>query len=256
MAIITLDKVTPIGFGAFKIGRNQRINYPAGYDLPDEASATKLLNGVLDLGVNYIDTAPSYGLSEERIGKAVSHRRAEFFLATKVGETFEGGQSAYDFSADAIEASVRRSLERLHTEVLDLVLIHAPRDDLRVLKSTDVVAVLQGLREKGMIREIGFSGHTVEAFRSALDFSDAIMATYHADDTTLTPVLDEAARRGIHVIVKKALAAGRLDPERAIRFALGHPAVTTVAVGTLNLDHLRGNLEVARAAVGKTADGS
>ena len=256
MAIITLDNVTPVGFGAFKIGRNQGIKYPAGYDLPDEASATKLLGGVLDLGVNYIDTAPSYGLSEERIGKAIGHRRGEFLLATKVGETFEGGQSTYDFSADAIEASVRRSLERLRTDVLDLVLIHAPRDDLRVLESTDVVAVLQGMREKGMIRGIGFSGHTVEAFRSALDFSDAIMATYHEDDTTLAPLLDEAAGRGVRVIVKKGLAAGRLDPDRAIRFALNHPAVTTVAIGTLNLDHLRGNLEVARAAVRKAADGS
>jgi aryl-alcohol dehydrogenase-like predicted oxidoreductase len=125
-----------------------------------------------------------------------------------------------------------------------------------VLESTDVVTVLQALRDQGLIRAIGFSGHTVAAFRSALDWSDAIMATYHADDTTLASLLDEAGRRGVGVIVKKALASGWLDPDRAIRFALSHPAVTTLAIGTLNLDHLRRNLEVARAAGREPADGT
>ena len=61
--------VTPLGFGAFKIGRNEQVKYPQPYDLPDDATVERLLNGVLDAGIHLIDTAPAYGLSEERIGK-------------------------------------------------------------------------------------------------------------------------------------------------------------------------------------------
>lgn len=252
---IALDELTPIGFGAFKIGRNEGIKYAEGYDLPDAAATARLLNGVLDLGINFIDTAPAYGLSEERIGAAIGHRRDSFFLSTKVGETFEGGRSTYDFSANAIRASVERSLSRLRTDVLDLLMLHAPRDDLGVLDGTDAVMMLQQLREAGLTRAIGFSGYTAEAFRSALAWSDAIMATYHADDAGLSPVLDEAHALGVAVIVKKGLASGRLDADRAIRFALAHPAVTTMAVGSLNLDHLRRNLETALHERGGALDG-
>src|SRR5687768_4809484 len=89
--------VSPIGFGAFKIGRNQGIKYPSGYALPDDVAVERLLNGVLDLGINLIDTAPAYGISEQRIGQFLSHRRNEFTLSTKVGETFEDGHSRYEY---------------------------------------------------------------------------------------------------------------------------------------------------------------
>src|SRR5437867_7075023 len=102
--------VSPISFGAFKIGRNQKIKYAQSYPLPSEDETAKLLNGVLDLGINLIDTAPAYGISEERIGKHISPRRREFVLSTKVGERFEEGKSTHDFSSKAITRSVERSL--------------------------------------------------------------------------------------------------------------------------------------------------
>src|SRR5262245_28620985 len=102
-------RISPLGFGAFKIGRNQGIKYPSGYDLPDESTVSRLLNEVLDLGITYIDTAPAYGLSEERIGRAIGHRRSEFVLSTKVGETFSDGKSTFDFSANGVRDSVTRS---------------------------------------------------------------------------------------------------------------------------------------------------
>src|SRR5271157_2691130 len=114
--------ISPIGFGAFKIGRNQKTKYSAAYELPSDDQVAELLNGLLDLGVNYIDTAPAYGTSEERIGHAISTRRSEFVLATKVGERFEDGVSAYDFSAPAIRKSVERSLKRLKTPAIDVLL--------------------------------------------------------------------------------------------------------------------------------------
>ena len=61
-------KVAPVAFGAFKIGRNQKIKYRDGYELPSNAQTAELLNGVIDSGINLIDTAPAYGTSEERLG--------------------------------------------------------------------------------------------------------------------------------------------------------------------------------------------
>ncbi|MEZ6046734.1 MAG: aldo/keto reductase [Planctomycetaceae bacterium] len=141
----------PIGFGAFKIGRNQKIKYPTPYDLPTEAEASKLLNGVLDLGIGYIDTAPAYGLSEERIGNAIAHRRSEYILSTKVGEQFINGESSYDFSAASVHASLDRSLKLLKTDYLDIVLIHSPANDVEVQQETDVVQVLQERKAKGTL---------------------------------------------------------------------------------------------------------
>jgi len=245
--------LTPIGFGAFKIGRNRNIRYAAGYDLPDEAEAERLLNGVLDLGINSIDTAPAYGVSEERIGRAIGHRRGEYFLSTKVGETFTDGVSTYDFSAEGVRRSIEQSLRRLNTDVLDLVFVHASHDDLAVVEKTDAVPTLRRLREQGVTRAIGLSGYTMAAFRSALDWADALMLEYHARDRSLEPVIAEAAARGIAVMVKKGLASGTLNPGEAMPFILTNPCVTSVVIGSLSLAHLRENLALAERVRGVPA---
>ncbi len=245
--------VTPIGFGAFKIGRNEGIKYPSGYALPDEAACARLLNEVLDSGIHYIDTAPAYGLSEERIGAAIAHRRGEFVLSTKVGEEFEQGVSRYDFSAAAIERSLERSLRRLRTGVLDLVLIHAGADDARLLTQSDAVASLLRARQRGWARAIGLSGKTVEAERMALDWADVLMVEYHADDASHAETLAAARERQVGVIVKKGLASGTLEPAGALSFVLRNPAVDSVVVGSLDVAHLRDNIRVARALRGGPA---
>ena len=144
--------VTPLGFGAFKIGRNEQIKYPRPYDLPDDATVERLLNGVLDAGIRLIDTAPAYGRSEERIGQFLSHRRREFVLSTKVGERFVNGESQYDFSGPGVRASVAESLRRLRTEVLDIVFIHSNGDDLAIQTQTNLVPELQKLKQAGDAR--------------------------------------------------------------------------------------------------------
>lgn len=238
--------VTPLGYGAFKIGRNQQTKYAATYDLPSDAEVDRLLNGVLDLGLNYIDTAPAYGLSEERIGHSIGHRRNEFTLSTKVGESFDGRQSTYDFSESAITASVQRSLRRLKTDVLDLVFIHSHADDIAIIKSTDAVPTLQRLREQGVIRQLGFSAKSLAGARTALAWADVLMLEFHLDDRTMEPVIMAAAAEGIGIVVKKALASGRLSAHDALRFVTGFPGVTTTVTSTLNLGHLRSNLEAIR----------
>ncbi len=237
--------MSPIGYGAFKIGRNRGIKYARAYELPGEAAAERLLNAILDLGVNYIDTAPAYGLSEQRIGRVVSRRRRALVLSTKVGETFEDGVSTYDFSRPAVSESVRRSLRHLRTDVVDLVFVHCSGDDLAILEETDVVAALRDLRDEGLVRAIGFSGKTVAGAEAALAWADVLMVEYHLDDRSHAGVIAEAARRDVGVVVKKGLASGHLDPSEAIPFVLGTEGVGSLLVGSLDLEHIRQDIRLA-----------
>ena len=237
--------VSPIGFGAFKIGRNVGAKYPDPYELPDEPAVERLLNGVLDLGINLIDTAPAYGLSEERIGRAIAHRRGDFILSTKAGETFEDGRSTYDFSGSAIRASVQRSLRRLKTDVIDMLFIHSDGNDLAILNETDAIDAICALREAGQVRAIGFSGKTVAGARAALAWTDVLMVEYHLEDSSHEGVIAEAAGADVGIIVKKPLASGHLDPRAAIPFILSNEAVGSLVIGGLSLDHLRDNIALA-----------
>ncbi len=239
-------EVSPIGFGSFKIGRNTGVKYPDAYDLPDDDAVARLIDGLLDLGINYIDTAPAYGLSEERLGAVLSGRRGDIVLSTKVGETFENGRSTYDFSAEGIRASVQRSLQRLRTETIDIVFIHSDGNDMRIMAETDAVPTLTALRDEGVVRAIGLSGKTVEGARAALSWSDVLMVEYNDHDRAHGGVIAEAAQRGVGIVVKKGLSSGRLAAEPAIRFVLGTGGVGSLVVGSLSLEHIRDNVTVAR----------
>lgn len=257
MQSITLGKtglkITPVSFGAFKLGRNQGIKYPKSYDLPSDAETERILNRVLDLGVGLIDTAPAYGLSEERIGQFVSHRRDEFCLSTKTGETFLNGESHYDYSAEGTRLSVERSLKRLRTQVLDLVLVHSNGRDVCIQEQTDVVPTLQRLKEQGKIRAIGFSGKQVTGAQLALHWADVLMIEYHIGDSSHSQIIEEAQSRGIGVLVKKGLASGHLAAQEAIRFVLGNRFVDSMVIGGINTDHLAANCHVANGLFGQYA---
>jgi aryl-alcohol dehydrogenase-like predicted oxidoreductase len=244
--------ISPIGFGAFKIGRNQKVKYSTAYELPSDDQVADLLNGVLDLGINYIDTAPAYGTSEERIGRAIAKRRSEFVLATKLGERFEDDVSTYDFSAAAIRKSVERSLERLKTPAIDVLLLHSDGRDEWIQTQTDAVTTLQDLKRQGLVRAIGLSGKTVDGARHALSWADVLMVEYHLHDRSHEALITEAAARGVGIVVKKGLASGELPADEAIRFVLDNPHVTALVVGGLSLDHFRINLTAAeRAGLGR-----
>jgi aryl-alcohol dehydrogenase-like predicted oxidoreductase len=242
--------VTPLGFGAFKIGRNEKTKYAEHYSLPDEQAVSRLLNTILDEGITYFDTAPAYGLSEERIGRSIGHRRGEFILSSKVGETFEQGRSAYDFSAAGVRSSVERSLRRLRTAAIDIVFIHSNGEDVTIQRATDAVATLRELKQQGLVRAIGLSGKTVDGARLALKWADAIMIEYHIDDVSQAEVISAAAERGVGVVVKKGLASGRLAPAEAIGFVLQNAGVASLVIGGLNLDHIRTNITHANRALG------
>jgi aryl-alcohol dehydrogenase-like predicted oxidoreductase len=129
----------------------------------DSAAADAVLNAVLDAGINFIDTSPDYGLAEERIGASISHRRDEYFLASKCGcpvnqpDPPPGQRREHIFTRANIRAGVEQSLDRMKTDHLDLVQFHASPSQ-STLEANDSVAELVALRDEGKIRFLGMSG--------------------------------------------------------------------------------------------------
>ena len=236
--------VSPIGFGSVKIGRNQGTKY-GNFAIPSDREAERLLRGILDLGINLIDTAPAYGLSEERIGRLLADQRQNYLLSTKVGESFVEGHSHYDFSPSAIEKSLAQSLRQLRTDYVDIVLIHSHGRDHEVLKTTDLVETLQILRDKGWARAIGFSGKIPAEEIQCLDWADVMMVEYHAQDATHANTIDQAKERGVGVLIKKGLDSGQLSPKRAIEHVLANQGVGALVIGGLSLNHFKENCRIA-----------
>lgn len=248
---MSFRSASPIAFGSFKIGRNEGIKYAEGYDLPSEEAAVQLVRDAIGLGIRHVDTAPAYGLAERRVGLALAGLAVPVTVSTKVGETFDRGRSTYDFSAGATRSSVARSRELLGRERLDLVLVHSNGDDERILREEGVTGALRRLRDEGPVAAIGFSAKTLGGALEALEAGyDALMLEYHPLDPSLRPAFDRAAELGRSVLVKKALASGRLRPSEAIPFALAAPAVTCVVVGSLRAGHLAECIALARKNAG------
>jgi aryl-alcohol dehydrogenase-like predicted oxidoreductase len=254
--------VSVLGLGAGQIG-------DAGLD---EAQVAQLLNAALDLGITLIDTARSYGLSEERIGRHLSHRRAEFVLSTKVGYGIPGHA---DWSGSIIEAGVDAALQRMRTESIDIVHLHSC--DLATLQAGDVVDALERLRTKGKIRVAAYSGEN-DALAWAIDstlFGGVQCSVNLFDQGSLGSPLLRASKRDIGVIAKRGLGnapwrfaerplghycdtywqrmqqlaydhAGLPWDEFALRFTAWQPEVSCAIVGTASVEHLRHNVALAQ----------
>lgn len=243
--------VSLLGLGTVKIGRNEGVKYPRGFDLPDDASVIALLEQAQELGITLIDTAPAYGRSEERLGQLlakVGSGRAGWVIATKAGEWFEDGQSRFDFSAPAIIASVETSLRHLRTDYLDVVLLHSDGVEEAGDRFLPAAEALDGLKRRGLIRASGFSGKTPDGGRHMLGCVDVMMLTYNPGYTGDLPVIAEAAAAGKGVLIKKALASGHAaDPAQALRMAAAIAGVSSIVVGTLSPVNLRANAMALRA---------
>lgn len=244
-------QVSALGLGTVKIGRNQGVKYPQAFELPDDNAVRDLLALAQDLGINLLDTAPAYGRSEERLGQLLSNRQ-QWVIVSKVGEEFENGDSHFDFSPAHTRRSVERSLMRLGTDYLDLVLVHSDGNDLDCLAALDT---LQQLKRDGLVRAVGMSTKTVPGGLAALEHGDVAMVTYHLGYEDERPVIDAAARANKGILIKKAFASGHLpadvsDPVQAsLDRVLGTAGVTSIIAGTLNPGHLRENVEKARKAL-------
>jgi aryl-alcohol dehydrogenase-like predicted oxidoreductase len=127
----------------------------------DERDAVRFLNQVLDLGINYIDTSIDYGLSEILIGKALTHRRSEFVLASKcacqVGVEGVGhAHESHIYTGENVTAGVEQSLHRLRTDHLDIVQVHG-NPSRKQLEDGGVIDALLKLQRDGKVRHLGIS---------------------------------------------------------------------------------------------------
>ena len=244
--------VSVLGLGTVKFGRNEQVKYPRSFDLPDDNAVLDLLAMAKELGINLLDTAPAYGSSEERLGKLLSDRDY-WVLGSKVGEEFIDGQSVFNFDKQSVRKSVERSLDRLNTDYLDIVLIHSDGNDLAILNETDCVETLKSLKQEGLIRSIGMSSKTVEGGLQALKVLDIAMVTYNSESTDEARVIDYAAENDKGILVKKAMNSGHLSTSNngmasALEFVLSRAGVTSAIIGTINPDHLLANVNAAIAA--------
>jgi aryl-alcohol dehydrogenase-like predicted oxidoreductase len=243
-------EVSRLGLGTVKFGRNQGVKYPQGFELPDDGALANLLAQAKDLGINMLDTAPSYGTSEERLGGLLAGQREDWVIVGKVGEEFEGGESSYVFTAEHFEMSVERSLKRLKTDYIDVLLIHSDGTDMDILGDEAVVAKMHDLKRRGLVRAIGASTKTADGGIKCLELMDVVMAMYTPDYRDEQPVLDYAAAHGKGVLLKKLLSSGHdTDVAAAMRFAMRHDCAPSAVIGTINPAHLKANVEAAEAAL-------
>jgi aryl-alcohol dehydrogenase-like predicted oxidoreductase len=227
------------------------------------------LNGAVDAGAALIDTARSDGLSEERIGRHLSHRRRELVLSTKVGYGVPGRS---DWTGPTVEAGIDLALRRLRTDIIDIVHLHSCGSD--VLAKGEVVEALRRARKAGKIRVAAYSGDG-----GALDWAiesgrfDSVQTSVNVCDlaSVETGAVGRAAEAGMGVLAKRPLAnapwARREPPandeaaaayfhrwrelaydlkgfepaEVALRFAAYWPGVSAAIVGTRLLARLRGH---------------
>lgn len=233
-------EVSCIGLGTTKFGRNQAVKYPQAFDLPDDKQLQNLLAAAKDLGINLIDTAPAYGSCEERLGKML--QRHDWVICSKAGEEFIDGNSVYDFSSHAITKSVERSLQRLQTDYLDILLIHSDGRDTQIIEENDVFNTLEKLKQAGKIRHYGMSTKTVEGGIKTLQHAAIAMVTYHPQYTDEKAVIDYAKQNNKAIFIKKAFNSGHSRTENVLKHSLSLAGVTSVIVGTINLEHLRQNV--------------
>jgi len=239
--------VSCLGLGTVKLGRNQEVKYPTNFALPSDDEVHSLLNQAKSLGINFLDTAPAYGSSEQRLGRLLTDRDS-WVIATKVGEEFVTGKSFFDFSGKHVRKSIERSLLNLNTDYLDLVLIHSDGNDLAIIESSDCLDTLMDLKEKGLIRAVGMSTKTVEGGLKAAELTDVVMVTYTPSNTDDEAVIDKAKELQKGVLIKKALNSGHdcaNGVESNFEFVLNKEGVSSIIVGTINPAHLTDNVEIA-----------
>ncbi len=250
-------EVSVLGLGTVKLGRDQEVKYPSGFTIPDDNEVRDLLALAKDLGINFIDTAPAYGNSEERLGQLMSNPN-DWVIMTKVGEIFENGKSIFDFSAEHTRMSVERSLKRLKRDSLDMVLVHSNGDDMHIINNEGALEELDRLKQKGLIQSYGMSTKTVEGGMWIVENTDVVMATLNLSDDHDLPVIEQAHELNKGVIIKKGLQSGHADKsaggggvEEAFKYIFEHKGISSVIVGTINAKHLKQNVDVVNRVCGE-----
>ena len=224
-------EVTALSFGALPIQRCTM------------TEAAGVLNAALDAGVNFIDTARGYTDSEEKIGRCISTRRAEFFLATKSFARDRAGMAQ----------DIDLSLATLQTEMIDLYQVHniKERKSLEaVLAPGGALETLKEARQAGKIRFIGVTGHNVDLLVEAVKTGefDTVQVPFNCVELLPLKELFPLARSmDVGVIAMKPLGGGQIDQVGlALRFLLSHKEVAAAIPGMDEIRHVRENTEAVR----------
>ncbi len=221
-------EISRLGFGGIPI---QKI----------DAEGTKALIGeLIDAGVNYIDTARGYTVSEEYLGYALEGVRDKFVLATK----------SMARTKEAMAKDIDISLGNLRTDYIDLYQVHNPSaaDLEKVMAEGGALEALFEAREAGKIGHIGITLHSAELFEKAigLDWVETIMFPYNIVETQGEELIAKCAQRNIGFICMKPLAGGAIeDASIALRFIVRNPAVTVVIPGMADSAEIAQNVAAA-----------
>jgi aryl-alcohol dehydrogenase-like predicted oxidoreductase len=205
--------VTILSYGAMELrGR------PRGPEITD-ADAGRLLNAVLDSGINLIDTSPDYGRSEELMGTYIGHRRDEFFLASKCGCPIEAPADApppypHDYRPENVRADVEQSLRRLRTDYLDLVQVHMSPSKA-TLEENHTVETLRELQAEGKARFIGMSGILPNLpDHIAMGVFDVFQIPYSAVQRDHEELITDAADAGAGTLIRGGAARGAASEDK------------------------------------------
>ena len=267
-------EVSRLGAGLAAIGQE--------LTLDDVDRAGRVLNEALDGGINFLDTAAGYLISEELIGCTISHRRQEFVLATKAG--YNRDKAAVDmWTRELIHEHIDRSLKRMKTDYLDLVHLHSCSKE--ILERGEAVEALLETQTAGKTRFVGYSGdNEAAAWAVKSGLFDTLETSFNIPDQSAGHNLFGPVKtRNMGLIIKRPIANGawrsdgsptasrRYPPMRhygdeyhrraqlmaelgpipdepddrfltAMGFVLAHADVTTMVVGTQNPSHMRANI--------------
>ena len=264
-------EVTQLGYGSMGLrGPNTW-----GVRVVEEDAAGLFLNTVLDAGINFIDTAPDYGISEERIGRHIASRRSEFYLATKCGCDYtqhdDHIEIQHTWTKDVVQRNIERSLDRLQTDYIDLMQFHG--GDAKTLVEAGLIDLLVDYQSQGVIRFLGASSKLPDIDGLIeLNVFDTFQIPYSCLADEHHDVITRAASTGAGIIIRGGIAHGGPDAEiqrpalndvweaaqleqllpnwmpkaeLILRYTLSHPHCDVTIVGTCNHAHLQENLRSA-----------
>ena len=230
-------EISRMGFGGIPI---QRI----------DAEGTKtIIHKLMNEGVNYIDTARAYTVSEEYLGYALEGIRDRFVLATK----------SMARTKEAMAQDIVTSMEKLRTDYIDLYQIHNPnaKDFEAVQAPGGALEALQEAKAAGKIGHIGITLHSVELFRKAveLDWVETIMFPYSIVETQAEDLIAKCGEKNIGFICMKPLAGGAIeDGTIAMRYVVNNPNVTVVIPGMADVREVEENLAATNNTAPLAAD--
>lgn len=248
-----------------------------GIRVVDDSRADSFLNRVLDAGINFIDTAPDYGVAEARIGRFIGSRRAEYYLATKCGCAYvqhpDHIEIDHVWEKAVVQRNLETSLQRLNTDYVDLLQFHG--GDAQTLQQSGLIDQLLDFKAQGLIRYMGVSSK-IPNLRDliALQVFDTVQVPYSCLAPEHHDLITFAAEQGAGIIIRGGIAQGGPDAEiqrpqldevwtaaalddvlpqgmlRAefiLRYTISHPHCHTTIVGTCNEAHLMDNIQAIAA---------